>query len=73
MMPEILQHNTVHYTMPMFTEYGTDPINANHVSSRLVFSNVTADNTGTYTYPQCDYNQNIISNNQEVVIPQPLK
>ena len=45
---ETLQHNISHYTM--LTEYGTDPINVNHVSSRLVFSNVTADNR-SYTYP----------------------
>ena len=61
---ETLPHNTSHYTM--LTEYGTDPINANHVSSSLVFSNVIANNTGTYSC-QCGYNQNIISNNQEIV------
>ena len=49
---ETLQHNTSHYTV--LTDYGTDPINANHVSSGLVFSNVTADNTRTYSY-QCGY------------------
>ena len=62
---ETLQHNTSHYTM--LTEYGTDPINTNHVSSRLVFSNVIANNTGTYTC-QCGYNRNIISNNQDIAI-----
>ena len=50
---ETLQHNTSYYTM--LTEYGTDPINANHISSRLVFSHVTADNTRTYSYDQCGY------------------
>ena len=48
-------------------KYGTDPINAHHVSSKSKFSNVTADNTGTYTC-QCDYNQNVIINhNQDIV------
>ena len=49
----------------MITEYGTDPINANHVSSKLVISNVTADNTGTYTC-QCSYN-NFINYNRDIV------
>ena len=59
---EPLQHNSSHYTM--ITIYGTDPINANHVSSRLVFSNVTTDNNGTYTC-QCGYK--IINHNQDIV------
>ena len=50
----------------MITEYGTDLINANHVSSKLVISNVTADNIGTYTcqcgYDLINYNRDIVSN-----------
>ena len=43
----------------MVTEYGTDPINPNHVLSRLILSNVVSDNGGIYTC-QYVYNSNII-------------
>ena len=60
-----LRRNSSHYTM--ITIYGTDPINAHHVSSRLIFSNVTVDNTGTYTC-QCGYNQNVIINHDQDIV-----
>ena len=54
-----LQNNSSHYTM--LTDYGTDPINANSVLSRLLLSNVVAENAGTYTC-QCGYNSHVIYN-----------
>ena len=50
---DFLQHSSSHYIMS--TEYGYDPINPNHVLSRLMLSNVVLDNAGTYTC-QCLYN-----------------
>ena len=51
-----LQHNSSHYTI--ITDYGTDPINANSVLSRLKLSNAVAENAGTYTC-QCGYNSDV--------------
>ena len=45
----------------MITDYGTDPINANSVLSRLILSNVVAENAGTYTC-QCGYHSHVIYN-----------
>ena len=54
---DFLQHNSSHYII--ITEYGYDPINPNHVLSRLILSNVVSDNAGIYTC-QCVYNRDII-------------
>ena len=50
----------------MTTQYGSDPVNVNHVMSRITFSNVKPDNEGTYTC-QCSYNSEIIVNDKDVV------
>ena len=54
---DFLQHNSSHFTI--INKYGYDPINPNHVLSRLILSNVVPDNAGTYTC-QCVYNRDII-------------
>ena len=51
---ELIRHDSNHYTIT--TYYGNDPININHVFSKLTLSKATHDNTGTYTC-QCAYNR----------------
>ena len=60
---DTLQNKSNRYTM--ITEYGTDPVNTNHVSSRLILSTVVPDNAGNYTC-QCIYNRDIIYSEGEV-------
>ena len=54
---DYLQYNSTHYTMT--TEFGTDPANVNRILSKLILSNVVADNAGTYTC-QCVYNREMM-------------
>ena len=61
---ELLEHDSSHYTMT--TQYGSDPVNVNHVLSRITLTNVKHDNAGTYTC-QCVYNPKVIVDDQAVV------
>ena len=60
---DFLKHNSSHYTLT--TRYGNDPINVNHVLSKLLLSDVIPDNAGTYVC-QCSYSQIIYNKNNHV-------
>ena len=59
---ELLKENLSHYTI--ITKPGGDPRNLNRVLSRLILSNLTSDNGGTYTC-QCVYNSTAIAGHKD--------